>query len=48
MRRFLVLLAFLLLKLPPQQRSGRKFRLFSDLAEGFRYTWNHAGIFSVL
>jgi MFS family permease len=45
---FIAATSFLLLKLPPQQRTGKKFRLFRDLAEGFRYTWNHAGIFAVL
>jgi MFS family permease len=45
---FIAATSFLLLQLPPQHRSGKRFRLFSDLAEGVRYTWNHAGILSVL
>lgn len=48
MGEFIAATSFLLLQLAPQQRSGKKFRLFSDLAEGFAYTWNHAGILSVL
>lgn len=45
---FIAATSFLLLKLEPTNRSQRKFRLLSDLIVGFRYTWNHAGIFSVL
>lgn len=45
---FIAATSFMLLSLPPQQRSGKRFRLLSDLAEGLRYTWNHAGILSVL
>ena len=48
MGEFIAATSFFLLKLQPQQRSGKKFRLFRDLVEGFRYTWNHAGILSVL
>ncbi|MCC2095498.1 MAG: MFS transporter [Hyphomicrobiales bacterium] len=45
---FIAATSFLLLNLQSQKRSGKKFRLFRDLAEGFAYTWNHAGILSVL
>lgn len=45
---FIAATSFLLLALAPQHKSGKKFRLFTDLAEGLRYTWNHAGIRSVL
>ncbi len=46
---FIAATSFLMLHLAPaQKRSGKQFRLVSDLAEGFRYTLNHAGIFSVM
>ena len=41
--------SFLMLELkPPSQQGRKKFRVIGDLVEGFQYTWNHAGIFSVL
>lgn len=46
---FVAATSFLLLKVATPERSGRKqFRVWADLAEGLRYTWNHAGILQVL
>lgn len=41
--------SFLLLDLAERKKGEQKpFRLLADLAEGFRYTLNHAGIFSLM
>ncbi len=46
---FIAATSFLMLQVtvPPKQAS-KQFRVGADLLEGFRYTWNHAGIFSVM
>lgn len=46
---FIAATSFLMLELAARPKADAKgFRLLADLAEGFRYTLNHAGIFSVM
>jgi predicted MFS family arabinose efflux permease len=45
---FIAATSFLLLKINVVQRSSNGRGLLGDLIEGFRYTWNHSGIFAVL
>jgi MFS family permease len=45
---FIAATSFLLLKINVVQRSSKGRSLLGDLVEGFRYTWNHSGIFAVL
>ena len=46
---FIAATSFLMLNLAaPKSGEQKRFRLLADLAEGFRYTLNHAGIFSVM
>jgi MFS family permease len=46
---FIAATSFLALKLGAAKvHAGKAFRPLADLAEGLRYTWNHAGILSVL
>lgn len=45
---FIAATSFLMLKINIVQRSAQSGSLFGDLVEGFRYTFNHSGIFAVL
>jgi predicted MFS family arabinose efflux permease len=45
---FIAATSFLLLKINVVQRASNGRSLLGDLVEGFRYTWNHSGIFAVL
>jgi predicted MFS family arabinose efflux permease len=45
---FIAATSFLMLKINVVQRSAQGPSLLSDLVEGFRYTFNHSGIFAVL
>ncbi len=46
---FIAATSFLMLQITPPSTHGQKrFRMLADLWEGFTYTWNHAGIFSVM
>lgn len=45
---FIAATSFLLLKINVVKRSSNGRGLLGDLVEGFRYTWNHSGIFAVL
>ncbi|MBM3607018.1 MAG: MFS transporter [Alphaproteobacteria bacterium] len=45
---FIAATSFLLLNIVRTSPAGKKFRLFSDLADGLRYTFSHAGIRAML
>lgn len=46
---FIAATSFLMLNVAtPKKGEQKQFRVLADLAEGFRYTLNHAGIFSVM
>lgn len=45
---FIAATSFLLLRVTVPNRPTKRATLLGDLLEGFRYTWNHSGIFAVL